>query len=248
MRLAQYLALTGLCSRRAASRLIRDGRVSIGGELVNHTTQVEVITTPSGQQASQTVYVDGIPQGAFAPKQYWMLNKTVGIDCRLQAQDPSSLLHILPSQPRLYPVGRLDKDSLGLLLLTNDGELTQTLMHPSFAHKKRYHVRLNRPFDNRFLEQMAAGVSYKSVTTLPCTLSPLAPDTFEIILTQGLNRQIRRMSQALGYQVVDLKRVAIESLTLGDLPEGEMRELTEQEITALKASLEKGLGVIGPVT
>ena len=111
-------------------------------------------------------------------------------------------------------------------------------MHPSFAHKKRYHVRLDRPFDNGFLEQMAAGVSYKSVTTLPCTLSRLAPDTFEIILTQGLNRQIRRMSQALGYQVIDLKRVAIESLTLGDLPEGQMRELTEREIAALKASLD----------
>ncbi|WP_281212515.1 23S rRNA pseudouridine(2604) synthase RluF [Shewanella insulae] len=234
MRLAQYIALTGLCSRRAASRLIRDGRVSLGERLANHTDRVELIQTPAGKQASLSVCVDGKPMPPIADKAYWILNKAVGTDCRLLAEDPTSLLHLLPAQPRLYPVGRLDKDSRGLLLLTNDGELTQKLMHPSFAHHKRYHVRLDSPFDDDFVVQMATGVSYKDVTTLPCRVTRLGPDSFEIILTQGLNRQIRRMSQALGYQVIDLKRVAIESLPLGDLPEGEMRELTEQEIAMLR--------------
>ncbi|MCG9757295.1 pseudouridine synthase [Shewanella insulae] len=234
MRLAQYLALTGLCSRRAASRLIRDGRVSIGDQLANHVSRVELIQTSAGQQASLTVCVDGQPQPPIADKSYWILNKAVGTDCRLQPQDPASLLHLLPVQPRLYPVGRLDKDSRGLLLLTNDGELTQRLMHPSYAHHKRYHVRLDRPFDDAFIRQMAAGVSYKDVTTLPCQMTRLSPDSFEIVLTQGLNRQIRRMSQALGYKVVDLKRVAIESLTLGDLPVGKMRPLTQAELDRLR--------------
>ena len=240
MRLAQYLALTGLCSRRAASRLIRDGRVSLGERLANHTDRVELIQTPAGKQASLSVCLDGQPLPPIADKAYWILNKAVGTDCRLLAQDPTSLLHLLPEEPRLYPVGRLDKDSRGLLLLTNDGELTQKLMHPSYAHHKRYHVRLDSPLDDHFIDHMAAGVSYKDVTTLPCRVTRLGPDSFEIILTQGLNRQIRRMSQALGYHVIDLKRVAIESLTLGELPEGEMRELTEQEIVMLRRRSSSG--------
>ncbi|QYJ81835.1 pseudouridine synthase [Shewanella aegiceratis] len=237
MRLAQYLALTGYCSRRAASRLIRDGRVSLGDRLAKHTDSIELIETPAGTQASLSVCVDGEPLPPIADKAYWIFNKAVGTDCRLLAEDTASLIHLLPQQPRLYPVGRLDKDSRGLLLLTNDGELTQKLMHPSFAHHKRYHVRLDRPFDDDFVVQMAAGVSYKDITTLPCQVTRLGPDSFEIILTQGLNRQIRRMSQALGHKVIDLERVAIESLTLDELPEGEMRPLTTQEIAALKESI-----------
>ena len=238
MRLAQYLALTGLSSRRAASRLIRDGRVSLGERLANHTDRVELIQTPAGKQASLSVCLDGQPLPPIADKAYWILNKAIGTDCRLLAQDPTSLIHLLPAQPRLYPVGRLDKDSRGLLLLTNDGELTQQLMHPSFCHHKRYHVRLERSFDDDFMVRMAAGVSYKDVTTQPCQMTRLGPDSFEIILTQGLNRQIRRMSQALGHKVIDLKRVAIESLVLGELPEGEMRELTEQEIALIRVCIE----------
>lgn len=237
MRLAQYIALTGLCSRRGATRFIRDGQISIDGRLANHIDSVTLIDTPQGQAAQQHICYQGKPLPAVEHKQYWMLNKLVGTDCRLLPHDPSSLWHLLPKQPRLYPVGRLDKDSRGLLLLTNDGELTQRLMHPDFHHRKRYRVRLNKAFDELFLTQMAAGVSYKNLTTLPCQVRRLDDSQFEIVLTQGLNRQIRRMSQALGYRVVDLERVAIESLSLGDLPSGQLRQLTDHELTALQASI-----------
>ncbi|MCG9695650.1 pseudouridine synthase [Shewanella sp. Isolate11] len=233
MRLAQYIALTGYCSRRTASRLIRDGRVRIEQRQANHIDQINLVKTEQGQQASQAIYIDNQPLGVVETKQYWVLNKQVGTDCRLLPQDPCSLLHLLPKQPRLYPVGRLDKDSRGLLLLTNDGELTHKLMHPDFSHSKRYQVQLNRPYDDHFLQQMAAGVSYKNLTTLPCQVQRLTDDRFEIILTQGLNRQIRRMSLALGYKVIDLKRCSIETLQLGDLPPGGMRPLSQVEVNTL---------------
>lgn len=237
MRLAKYLALTGYCSRRAATRLIRDGHVIFNDRLANHIDSVTLIDTSDGQDCLEKIIVDGERLKAVEAKAYWLFNKAVGTDSRLLADLPNSLLHLLPTSPRLYPVGRLDKDSRGLLLLTNDGELTHQLMHPDFGHHKTYHVRVNRNFDEDFLQKMAAGVSYKEVTTLPCTITRLASDSYEIILTQGLNRQIRRMSQALGFKVIDLKRVSIQTLELADLAEGEMRPLSSVELTELLASL-----------
>lgn len=238
VRLAKYLALTGLCSRRAATRYIRDGLIMIDGRQANHIDTVTPIETADGTNCRESLLFDGIAIEGIEAKQYWILNKSVGTDCRLLPDDPDSLLHLLPASPRLYPVGRLDKDSRGLLLLTNDGELTQKLMHPDFGHSKVYHVRVDRPFDDDFLHLMAQGVRYRDVTTLPCKMSRLSEDQFEIVLTQGLNRQIRRMSQALGYKVIDLKRIKIQNLELGTLNEGEMRPLTEAEITKLRAALE----------
>ncbi|QYJ85680.1 pseudouridine synthase [Shewanella mesophila] len=234
MRLAQYIALTGLSSRRAATRLIRDARITIDGRVANHIDSISLITTTHGIQPVQHVCVDGQSLAAIEAKEYWLFNKQVGTDCRLLPDDPSSLIHLLPRQPRLYPVGRLDKDSHGLLLLTNDGYLTQQLMHPDYHHSKTYEVCLDSPFNDDFLNKMAAGVSYRSVLTKPCQTRRLSDTCFEIILTQGLNRQIRRMSQALGYKVIDLKRIAIESLQLGELPAGEMRPLTCAEESSLK--------------
>ncbi|WOT05630.1 23S rRNA pseudouridine(2604) synthase RluF [Shewanella youngdeokensis] len=237
MRLAKYLALTGCCSRRAATRMIRDGQVVIDDRLANHIDTVTLIDTPNGQQCQEVLYVNGNRVSTVETKAYWLFNKAVGTDSRLLAHLPNSLLHLLPESPRLYPVGRLDKDSRGLLLLTNDGELTHQLMHPDFGHIKTYHVKVDRPFNNDFLQQMAAGVSYKDITTRPCKISRLTEDSYQIILTQGLNRQIRRMSQALGFKVIDLKRVSIQSLSLGDLPEGQRRQLTDSELTTLQQSL-----------
>ncbi|MEZ9819609.1 RNA pseudouridine synthase [Shewanella sp. 10N.286.45.A1] len=237
MRLAKYLALTGYCSRRAATRLIRDGHVMFNERLANHIDSVTLIDTPDGQDCLEQIVVDGERLKAVEAKAYWLFNKAVGTDSRLLADLPNSLLHLLPPSPRLYPVGRLDKDSRGLLLLTNDGELTHQLMHPDFGHNKTYHVRVDRDFDEAFLQKMAAGVSYKEVTTLPCTITRLASDSYEIILTQGLNRQIRRMSQALGFKVIDLKRVSIQTLELADLAEGEMRPLSQTELGKLQTSI-----------
>ena len=234
IRLAKYLAMTGLCSRRTATRHIRDGHITIDGRLANHIDTVSLIDSCSGVTSREQLKFDDVLIQGIESKQYWMLNKSVGTDCRLLTDDSSSLLHLLPASPRLYPVGRLDKDSRGQLLLTNDGELTQKLMHPDFGHSKTYHVQVDRNFDDNFLIKMAQGVSYRDVTTLPCKMTRLDDDKFEIILTQGLNRQIRRMSQTLGYKVIDLKRVQIQTLKLGELEEGEMRELTEQEVEVLK--------------
>ncbi len=238
MRLAKYLALSGYCSRRAATRLIRDAKVIIDGRVANHIDTVTLLDIATGQASQEKIVVEGTLVTAVEAKAYWLFNKAVGTDCRLLPERSDSLIHLLPKEPRLYPVGRLDKDSHGLLLLTNDGELTHQLMHPDFGHRKTYHVQVDRPFDAVFLAKMAAGVSYKDVTTLPCTITRMAADRYEIILTQGLNRQIRRMSQSLGYKVIDLKRVSIQSLQLGNLASDEMRSLSSAELTALRASLD----------
>ncbi len=241
--------MTGLCSRRAATRHIRDSRICIDGRIANHIDTVTLISPSTNSTlveyshspeftSLETLKFDGLVIEGVETKQYWILNKAVGTDSRLLPDDPNSLIHLLPTSPRLYPVGRLDKDSRGLMLLTNDGELTQKLMHPDFGHSKHYHVQVDRDFDDSFLDSMAKGVSYRDITTLPCKMSRLAIDKFEIVLTQGLNRQIRRMSQALGYKVIDLKRVSIQSLALGELAEGEMRQLSDSELSLLKSALE----------
>lgn len=239
MRLAKYLAQCGIGSRREACRLIAAGQITLNGRIANHTDPISLDET---FHCLDRIELDGIPISSAEKLVYWMFNKAVGTDCRLLEQDKTSLLHLLPKAPRLYPVGRLDKDSRGLLLLTNDGELTHKLMHPSFAHSKTYHVRLDKPFTDDFVEQMASGVRYKDLQTLPCQVRRLSLDSFEIVLTQGLNRQIRHMSKALGYRVIDLERVAIMALNLrelasGELPEGQMRPLTKSEIAELKAVL-----------
>ena len=203
--------------------------MTLNGQIASHTDNIDEHQLP----IKDVILVDDSPISERQPLAYWLFHKAVGTDCRLQISDPCSLLHLLPKYPRLYPAGRLDKDSRGLLLLTNDGELTQKLMHPQFQHEKTYEVRLNRPYDADFLTKMAQGVCYNKVTTLPCHIKRLGEDSFEIILTQGLNRQIRRMCQALGYRVVDLKRVAIGGLQLGGLDVGAMKPLTAAEIATL---------------
>ena len=239
MRLAKYLAQCGIGSRREACRLLEAGRITLNGHIARHTDPIHL---DESLNCLDNIELDGTPIIQTETLAYWMFNKAVGTDCRLLEQDETSLIHLLPKTQRLYPVGRLDKDSRGLLLLTNDGELTHKLMHPSFAHSKTYHVRLDRPFDDDFVEQMASGVRYKDVQTLPCQVRSLSSDSFEIVLTQGLNRQIRRMSKALGYRVIDLERIAImtlnlRELALGEIQEGQMRPLTESEIAELKAAL-----------
>lgn len=234
MRLAKYLAQCGIGSRREACRLIEAGRITLNGHIARHTDPIRL---DESLNCLDSIELDGAPITKTETLAYWILNKAVGTDCRLLEQDETSLIRLLPKAPRLYPVGRLDKDSRGLLLLTNDGELTHKLMHPSFAHSKTYHVRLDRPFTDEFVEQMASGVRYKDLQTLPCQVRRLSSDSFEIVLTQGLNRQIRRMSSALGYKVIDLQRVSLMTLTLESLAEGAMRPLTQQEVAVLKAAV-----------
>ncbi|WP_164839192.1 RNA pseudouridine synthase [Shewanella livingstonensis] len=233
MRLSHYLAVCGVASRRQAARLIDTGRVSINDQLGVHTDRVDLFEMV-------TILVDGKPILPVQAKQYFIYHKPVGIDCRLLAGDPHSLLHVLPDFPRLYPAGRLDKDSRGLLLLTNDGQLTQALMHPDFYHPKTYVVQVDKPVCADFLLMMAQGVQYADVQTRPCDIRPLSlsvnEDRFEIVLTQGLNRQIRRMCQALGYKVIDLLRIKLLDVCLDELAEKTLRPLTAAELLSLKAS------------
>ncbi len=229
MRLARFIAQAGFCSRRQASRHIEAGEVTINGRLAQHIDHV---------QTSDVVEIAGQTLQRRNEFQYWLFNKPVGVDCNYRAHHSASLVHFLPVQGgRIFPVGRLDKDSHGLLLVTDDGELCQRLIHPDFCHPKTYHVRVEPAFDDAFIEAMAKGVTIKQGVTRACQVKPLSQDRFAITLTQGLNRQIRKMAQALGYRVVDLQRVAILDLTLTGLALGQWRQLEANELADVKQQL-----------
>ena len=216
IRLAKYLADHGLCSRRAASRLIDEGRVLVNQRPANHIDHVD---------EEDSIQVDGQPFRAATEKHYLLYHKPVGIDCNLNPEKADSLYHLLQQFPvRLYPVGRLDKDSCGLVLLTNDGELTQRLLHPDFYHEKTYQVTVDKALTTQALAQLASGVSWTvgphTYQSRPCQLTQLSSNRFEIVLTQGLNRQIRYMCRSVGLKVVQLKRIQLAQFKLGELPEG----------------------------
>lgn len=228
-RLAKYIAMCGHCSRRAAERLITQGRVSVNGALAKHTDTVS---------SDDVVMIDQLALAPSSTLSYLAYHKPVGVDCNNRPEDPSSLYQLLSTLPqRLFAVGRLDKDSSGLLLLTNDGTLCQRLMHPTFAHDKTYLVSTDKPISAAFLQQIAAGVSWQvgphRYQSLPCRAWQSGPQQFHIVLTQGLNRQIRYMCRALGFKVVSLKRIAIGRTALGELAPGQYRQLNDAELAAL---------------
>ena len=241
MRLAKFLSQAGICSRRQAGRLIDAGLVSVDGKIA------EQLTFVSG---CEDIICDG--QSAQLPTQfdYLLYNKPVGINCVFNKSDPSSIINHLDLPNRLFPVGRLDKDSHGLLLLTNNGELCHRLLAPQFEHNKRYVVTVEPHYkvaslcpktSPDFITAMSAGIKIKEQITKPCVVNLLATNRFEITLTQGLNRQIRRMALTQGYKVVDLQRISIVNLTLGDLPIGQSRNLSKAEIAGLSHSVQFGL-------
>jgi pseudouridine synthase len=230
MRLTQFLVHAGICSRRAAIKMIANGLVSINGQVAVH---------PATLAGDEEVIADG--QKAVLPKQccYVIYNKPVGIDCNCIANNPHSIVNHITLPTRLFPVGRIDKDSHGLMLLTNDGILCQRLLSPDYSHPKTYLVSVEPHYQQPdigadFQQRMSQGIELDGVKTLPCKLKLLSKNHFEIILTQGLNRQIRRMSRALGYKVIDLQRVRILNLTLNNLALNQSRELSGSEITKLK--------------
>ncbi|MCT6700535.1 pseudouridine synthase [Rheinheimera sp. 4Y26] len=229
LRLNQALAQSGLCSRKAAARLISELRVTVNGKQQPHHYQVK---------SGDVILLDGKPLPAPAPLQYWRYHKPVGIDCNLNNKK-DSLKQLLESLPlRLFPLGRLDKDSCGLLLLSNDGALAQKLMHPSFAHQKTYQVTVDKPLQDLMLHRLAQGLTYQVgphlYQTLPCQLQPLTEHSFQITLTQGLNRQIRYMCREVGLKVLHLQRTHINQLALGDLAEGQMQQLSKAELQLLQ--------------
>lgn len=229
-RLAKWIAQSGYCSRRAAERLITQGVISINGAVARHT---------DGVSALDQVFVHGQPLPAPPALQYLLYHKPVGVDCNNRPDDPASLYQILRLLPqRLFAVGRLDKDSSGLLLLTNDGDLSQRLMHPAYYHEKGYLVSTDKSISAGFIASMAAGVSWQLGETRyqsrPCRITQTAEQEFYIVLTQGLHRQIRYMCKALGYRVIALKRDRLHNLQLAQLPEGQMRPLSSGELHQLQ--------------
>lgn len=231
-RLNKYLSEQGICSRREADRLIEAGKVTIDGRIA---AMGEKVT------GAEVIFCDGRPVGKAAGVKkakpvLLAVNKPRGVVCTMSDKDRApNIIDLVHYPSRVYPVGRLDKDSEGLLLLTNQGELANQIMHAGNFHEKEYEVTVDQPFNAAFIKKMQEGVELKElgVTTRPCQVEATGKKSFRIILTQGLNRQIRRMCGELGYRVVTLKRVRIMNIQLGRLNIGDYRKVTPKELEEL---------------
>ena len=226
VRVNKYLSEAGVCSRRGADRLIEEGRVSVNGTLAFLGSVVK---------NSDEVRLDGELVSKKTDKIIIAFNKPRGIVCT--TADPKSkdvnIIEYINYPERIFPVGRLDKDSEGLILLSNDGDLSNKIMKAKNFHEKEYEVEVDKPFDDEFLKRMSEGVPILDIVTRKCTLKRTGKTSFNIILTQGLNRQIRRMCEYFGYKVVRLKRIRIMNIKLGNLKSGTYRNITDKEYEEL---------------
>ena len=223
----KYLSDAGVCSRREADRLIEAGKVLVDGAVAEMGMRV---------RPSQKIVCDGKAVKGKDRPVFLAVNKPKGIVCTTSDKDRAeNIIEFLKYPVRVYPVGRLDKDSEGLLLLTNQGDIVNKILRAGNAHEKEYAVAVNRPVTEEFLKKMQEGVWLDdlAVLTKPCRAWKTGPHTFHIVLTQGLNRQIRRMCRALDFHVMNLKRVRIMDIKLGNLKRGEYRELTKEELSGL---------------
>lgn len=220
IRLNKYIASSGLCSRREADTLIESGKVTINGETAVQGSKV---------MDGDIVLVNGRKVTPDDDMVYIAFNKPLGVTCTTDKRDPSNIIDYIGFDERIFPVGRLDKNSSGLILLTNDGSIVNKLLRAENGHEKEYLVTVNRPYDKNFLRSMESGVPVLGQLTLPCKLKPAGDKTFKIILHQGLNRQIRRMCEYLGYKVTRLKRIRFMNIELGGLETGKWRYLTSSE-------------------
>jgi 23S rRNA pseudouridine2604 synthase len=224
MRLNKFISETGVCSRRQADQWIEAGRVTCNGSVAVLGTQVS---------DSDEIRIDGERVGAKKAPIYIALNKPVGITCTSEAHVADNIIAIVDHPERIFPIGRLDKDSEGLILLTNDGDIVNEILRSENNHEKEYVVSVDRPITELSLRMMADGVRIMGETTKPARVTRVDPTTFRIVLTQGLNRQIRRMCSALGYRAQRLQRVRIINVHLGGLRPGEWRNLTQRELAGL---------------
>ena len=229
-RINKYLSEVGYCSRRVADRLIEEGKVTINGKIPEIGTKVE---------EGDYVEVEGhrIKKLKKQKNTYLIFNKPVGIVCTTDIKvEPDNIIEFINYPIRIFPVGRLDKMSEGLIFLTNDGEIVNKILRARNNHEKEYIVSVNRPINKDFIQRMSNGVEILETRTKNCFVEQLGLKKFKIILTQGLNRQIRRMCETLGYRVKSLKRVRIMNIKL-DLPTGKYREFTKEELFELKELL-----------
>ncbi len=224
MRINKYISEAGKASRRGADKLITEGRVTINGKRATIGSQVE---------AGDDVRVDGNQLFVASNYVYITLNKPVGITSTTEKGVKGNIVDLVNHSPRVFHIGRLDKDSEGLILLTNDGDIVNEILRSENQHEKEYIVSVDRPITTEFLKQMSEGVKILDTVTLPCKVEQLSKYDFKIILTQGLNRQIRRMCEELGYNVYRLQRMRIMNIELGKLPPGQWRYLSKKEQAAL---------------
>ena len=224
IRLNKFLSDAGFCSRRQADRLIEEGHVKVNNE-----------TALMGQKVTllDKVTVDGKEVSREEEQIVIAFNKPVGVECTTDKNNPDNIVDYINYKKRIYPIGRLDKNSQGLILLTNDGALVNNILKASNYHEKEYVVTVDKPITEEFIKQMSKGVKILDQVTRPCVVKKVNKHTFNIILTQGLNRQIRRMCGELGYNVQKLKRIRIMNIELGNLPVGQYRKVTDSELKEL---------------
>ena len=228
-RLNKFLSEAGYCSRRAADKLIEEGRVTVNGKHPEMGTKVS---------STDEVSVDGrVVSIKKKSRVYIAFNKPVGVVCTTDTRvEKNNIIDFINYPSRIFPIGRLDKDSEGLILLTDDGDIVNKILRSSNNHEKEYIVRVDKPISQTFVKRMSEGVPILDTMTKPCRVQKLSRDSFKIVLTQGLNRQIRRMCSYLDYEVESLKRVRIMNINLmSDV--GEYRNLTEEELNTLNKAL-----------
>lgn len=228
-RLNKFIGETGYCSRREADKLIEEGRVTINGSVAEMGTKVS---------ATDEIRIDGklIVEKREKPI-YLAFNKPVGIECTTNQEVRNNIVDYINYPTRIFPIGRLDKASEGLIFMTNDGDIVNKILRARNNHEKEYIVTVNRPITDRFIERMGNGVPILDTVTRKCKVEQVSKYIFKIILTQGLNRQIRRMCEYLGYEVTALKRIRIINISL-DVPVGRYRDLTDQEIKDMNQLIE----------
>lgn len=227
-RLNKFISDTGFCSRREADKFIENGQVTVNGAVAPVGLKVS---------AADQVLIDGKPLKAKPKCVYMAYHKPVGITCTTERHIHGNIIDAIRYPERIFPIGRLDKPSEGLIFLTNDGDIVNKILRAGNAHEKEYVVTVNKPITERFIRQMSSGVPILDTVTLPCSVTQKSKQSFSIILTQGLNRQIRRMCEYLGYEVQTLKRTRIMHIRVAGLKPGQWRLLDDIEIRMLEAQL-----------
>lgn len=234
IRLNKYISQTGMCSRREADKLLQDGRVSVNGTTAELGTKVG---------PEDTVAVDGKPISAKPKKNvYLAFNKPVGIVCTTSAKEKANIVDYINYPTRIFPIGRLDKASEGLILMTDDGDIVNKILRSRNNHGKEYIVKVDRQVSDDFIQRMSNGIPILDTITKKCEVERLSKFIFRIVLTQGLNRQIRRMCEYLGYEVIQLKRVRVLNINL-DIGVGQYRPLTEKELEELNSLVQTSSSV-----
>ena len=227
--LNKYISSTGICSRREAEKLITAGRVTLNGQPTQLGNRVF---------SNDVVKVDGRPLQAKPKTLYIAFNKPVGIVCTTDSKEKKNIVRYINHPERLFPIGRLDKPSEGLIFLTNDGDIVNKILRAGNNHEKDYVVTVNKPITDDFIKKMGNGIPILGTVTKKCKVTKISANVFQIVLTQGLNRQIRRMCEYLGYEVTKLKRTRIMNVNLDKLSIGQWRELTAIELAEINKMVE----------